>query len=382
MGPEMDNSSVFRSTPIRDLRVDAIRGFVLIWMTWSHVPPFPLRGFMVQTFGIVSAAEVFVFASGLVMAWLLQRLLDAQGSRAVVVRAFTRAGQLYITHLAMLIVLLSAAGEHILKVNIANAQLAQHIEPGLLLRGACLIFQPYFLDILPMYVCFLLAAPLVLTQLAKGRVVLVGTISFGVWIVSWYVPVLNQQTFNVLSWQFMFISGMIAGHWRLMRRRSSSLPPFVSVICCAIAVVFVVLAHPNWFGLGHFLGHPLQYDIANRHLLTPVRLLNFGSVAAVVVSIPRTVDAWIPRPIYRGLILLGQSSLHVFVWSVGISYLVRSRFLDWQTLSKVEQFGAVWIFALSLFIPALFHRGVRKSKKPVSETTLVMQPTLSSFADT
>jgi len=367
------NSPSLSRTPLRDLRVDAIRGFVLIWMTWSHLPPFPLRGFLVQTFGIVSAAEVFVFVSGLVTAWLLQRLLEAQGSRAVVRRAFTRAGQLYVTHFAMLSLLLWATGE-----GIVNVKSAQHIDPGLLLRGACLVFQPYFLDILPMYVCFLLTAPLVLAQLAKGRAVLVGAVSFGLWMASWYVPVVNQQMFNVLAWQFMFISGVIAGHWRLTLGRSTSIPRFLTMICCAIAVVFSVLARPSWFGLGHFLGHPLQYEIANRHVLSPVRLLNFGTVAAVVVSIPRTVDLWVPRPIYRALILLGQSSVHVFVWSVGISYLVRSRFLDWQTLSKAEQFGAVWIFALSPFIPALFHRMVRKSKKCLSRATSVMRPMLSS----
>jgi hypothetical protein len=189
------------------------------------------------------------------------------------------------------------------------------------------------------------------------------------------------ETFNVLAWQFMFISGMIAGHWRLRRGRSTSLPQFAIVMCCAMTVVFVVLSRPSWFGFGHFLGHPLQDAIAKRHVLTPVRLLNFGAVAAVVVSIPRRVDSWIPRPIYRGLIVLGQSSLQVFVWSVGISYLVRSRFLEWQTLSRVEQLGAVWIFALSLFIPALIHRMLRKSKKGLNRATLVMQPALPNSVD-
>ena len=375
----MSDSVYSRSTPIRDLRVDAIRGFVLIWMTWSHLPPFPLRGFLVQTFGVVSAAEVFVFASGLVTAWLLARLLDSCGFRAVLQRAFTRAGQLYVTHLAMLTVLLLAMSEGILVVKVAEH--TERISPGLLLRGACLMFQPYFLDILPMYICFLLAAPLVLTQLAKGREVLVGAVSFGLWMVSWYVPVVNHQMFNVLGWQFIFISGMIAGHWRLTRGRPVSLPPFVVVICSAMTVIFGVLARPGWFGLGSVLGHPLQDVIANRHLLTPARLLNFGAVAAVVVSIPRSVDAWVPRPIYRGLIVLGQSSLQVFVWSVGISWVVRSVFLDWQRLSKLEQLGAVWIFALSLFLPALIHRMVRKSKKSVIKATLIMRPTLSNSVE-
>lgn len=326
-----------------------------------------------QTFGIVNAAEVFVFASGMVTAWLLGRLLASRGLRAVMRRSFARAGQLYVTHLAMMTVLLWAVGAGIIHVKV----LPQYSPAGLFLRAACFIFQPAFLDILPMYVCFLLAAPLVLTQLAKGRAVLVGAVSFGLWMTSWYVPVLTHQTFNVLAWQFMFISGMIAGHWRLSRGRSTSLPATAILVCCAITAVFGVLGHPGWFGLTRIIGRPLEFELTYKHLLMPARLLNFGAVAAVVVSIPRRVDAWVPRPVYRGLVLLGQSSLQVFVWSVATSYLVRTKFLSWQNLGTTQQMVIALTFALSLFIPALLHRMLCKPKTRARKTRLILRPAAS-----
>src|SRR5690349_23207156 len=136
----------------RDLRVDAIRGLVLVVMTWSHLPEWPLRSWIVQPFGIVNAAEVFVFASGLVSAWLMGKLLCAKGTRAVLRRAITRAGQLYLTHLTLFAMFLWAVREGYL-----HAAIPAHTNPVLLLlRILSFKLQPTFLDILPMYVVFVL----------------------------------------------------------------------------------------------------------------------------------------------------------------------------------------------------------------------------------
>jgi len=362
LGSGMRSGSTVRALGVpRDYRVDAIRGLVLVVMTWSHLPPTVLWRFVVQPFGIVNAAEVFVFASGLVTAWLLGKLLWTSGVRAVIRRAFRRAGQLYLTHLLMVLLLFWAARE-----GVVPAYLPIHSNPVVLLFNAAIFkLQPTFLDILPMYVLFLLGAPIVLALLARRRAVLVGSLSVALWAVSWYVPQLAHYTFNILAWQLMFVSGMIVGYWRLQHGRSVSLPRAVVAASWALVAVFFVLRHWSFFHL-HFpgaIGQVIVYHIDQRHLLLPLRLLDFAATVAVIASIPRTVDRLIPRLLYRGLALLGQSSLQVYAWTVLIGYFARTRLIGWAALTNAEQLMLAAVFALSLFVPALLHRQWRKALK-------------------
>jgi hypothetical protein len=50
----------------RDSRLDMLRGLCLVLMTVDHLPINPLFRFTNQTLGFVSAAEGFVFISGVV----------------------------------------------------------------------------------------------------------------------------------------------------------------------------------------------------------------------------------------------------------------------------------------------------------------------------
>lgn len=362
----------------RDFRVDVIRGLVLVVMTWSHLPEWSLRHWIVQPFGIVNAAEVFVFASGLVSAWLMGKLLWAKGARAVFRRALTRAGQLYLTHLSMFALFLWTAGKGLI-----HAPLPAHSNPvRLLLRILTFKLQPTFLDILPMYVFFVLAAPIVLMQLAKGRAGLVASLSFGLWAASWYVSSAAHYTFNILAWQLMFVSGMIAGYWRLERGRSTSLPKPVIALSWTLCAVFFLLRHSSVFHLvlPVEVNQILARTIDERHLLLPLRLLSFAAMVIAVISIPRTVDRLIPSALYRAVALIGQSSLQVYAWTVVLAYIARTKFVSWERLTAAEQTGIAALFALSLFLPVLLHRAWRRSlkssqrKRPLSVSNVLLPP--------
>lgn len=358
----------------RDYRVDVIRGLVLVVMTWSHLPESVLWHWIVQPLGIVNAAEVFVFASGLVTAWLLGKLLWTKGTFAVAERAFRRAGQLYLTHLLMVVLLIWTVRKGLLL-----GFVPVHSNPlVLLLKAAIFRFQPSFLDILPMYVMFLIGAPILLILLARGRAVLVGSLSAVLWALSWYVRPFAHYTFNVLAWQMVFVSGMIVGYWRLERGRSASLPRLLVLCCWILFTLFFILRHWSLFHL-HFpaqVVQVVQYHINERHLLLPLRLLDFAATVVLVVSIPRRIDRLIPRQLYRGLAFLGQSSLQVYVWTVLIAYFARTRLVGWETLTDAEQVMLALAFATSLFIPALLHRQWRKALKERDKAPIVIPKAL------
>jgi OpgC protein len=63
----------------RDTRIDTLRGLFLVLMTFDHLPYHPLLRLTMQSLGFVSAAEGFVFVSGLVSAGVYGRILAKQG---------------------------------------------------------------------------------------------------------------------------------------------------------------------------------------------------------------------------------------------------------------------------------------------------------------
>src|SRR5438477_11804503 len=78
----------------RDCRIDALRGICLIVMTCKHLPK-PLHAITYQPPAFVSAAEVFVFLSGLVSACAHVRVLIRLGFRPTVWGAWGRVTLLY-----------------------------------------------------------------------------------------------------------------------------------------------------------------------------------------------------------------------------------------------------------------------------------------------
>jgi hypothetical protein len=152
----------------RDVRVDALRGLFLMVMMVDHLPYHPLLRFSRQSFGFVSAAEGFVFVSGLVSAWVYGRILHKQGEAALRRRAWHRARDIYLTHLFLYSVALLGGLWGGWRV---ASQFADFW--GAWWHGAVLIYQPRLFGILPMYAVFMLLVPLLLQQMAKGRAVLI-----------------------------------------------------------------------------------------------------------------------------------------------------------------------------------------------------------------
>src|SRR5262249_49152159 len=92
----------------RDSRVDALRGLMLVVMTLDHLPAHPLLRLTKQSLGFVSAAEGFVFLSDMVSAWTYGKVFFRQGAAALRRRAWSRARDLYITHVLIYTIALVA----------------------------------------------------------------------------------------------------------------------------------------------------------------------------------------------------------------------------------------------------------------------------------
>jgi hypothetical protein len=310
----------------RRLELDAARGLMLVWITLTHLPT-AASAYVNQPFGFVSAAEGFIFLSALFTGRIYFRLAEHDGYRAMTRRLWGRTLRLYCYHALLL------AFAFLVAVPIAS----RGNRPGLhnlldfyfmagakqsITEAALLIYRPPLLDILPMYVIFLMftSAALLLSRKIGWKpilwtgFVLWGLAQFGLRDISYTfltrfipirIPLHEMGSFDLWGWQFLWIVGV----WLGVRWAQNDLPieiwaKRVVIPAALIAVVFFVMRrlieHGLRLGASEFL-----FD---KWHLGPARLLDFTAVAMLLVV---SQSIWKPLAV-RPLVLLGQSSLQVF----------------------------------------------------------------------
>ncbi|MGB9205957.1 MAG: OpgC domain-containing protein [Terriglobales bacterium] len=362
------------SCAVRDPRIDTLRGIFLVLMTVDHLPNHPLLRFTFQSFGFVSAAEGFVFVSGLVSGAVYGRILAKQGEANLRRRAWHRARDIYLTHVLLYTFALLGGLW-------GGLQIASRL-PGLWTgwwHGALLISQPPLFGILPMYAVFLLLTPLLLEQMARGRALPIGAASMALWLAAqWGIgtpahnpPWLQLGFFNILAWQLLFVAGAFFGH-RKAAGRGSPIPAsrLLLVFSLVLAAMLFLVRHRLLFA-----GNLMRVDIptalgAWRSINHPLRLINFAAFAYIVWYAPRSIDKKLHGlSAFRFLRYLGQHSLQVFAWSTLVTYTAFSCRGSWASLPPVWRALLVVTAALSLAIPAWLHQRWRLQKDKISLTT-------------
>src|SRR5450432_1057264 len=144
----------------RRLELDALRGLMLVWITLTHLPT-AASAYVNQPFGFVSAAEGFIFLSALFTGRIYFRMAEHDGYGPMTRKLWLRTLRLYGYHALLL------AFAFLVAVPIAS----RGSRPGLhnlldfyfmvgprqaITEAALLIYRPPLLDILPMYIIFLM----------------------------------------------------------------------------------------------------------------------------------------------------------------------------------------------------------------------------------
>lgn len=316
----------------RDLRLDALRGFLLVAMAVNHLDT-ELRVLTDYPFGFVSSAEGFVFLSGLVAGLVYTRRMTTLSPPELRQKAWHRAGQIYLAHLTSFAIALVGLNLVVLgKIPgtfAAPPAFCEHPVRSLLL-GASLLYQPGLLDILPMYCGFMLALPLMLGALRKGHWGRLLALSGSLWLLSqlglrdqaarWlqtFLPV-NLGAFDILAWQLLFVLGTIFGYyWATASKPLLSFRPAMLALCLFVAV-------PLWFCIKYHdlpagLSMNMVWSWADKTHIAPLRLVNFVVlaylIAAVAVHRPRFLTI-------RPLAFLGRNSLVVFTAQATICFFV------------------------------------------------------------
>jgi hypothetical protein len=310
----------------RRLEIDAVRGLMLVWMALTHLPTF-LPNYTNQPFGFVSASEGFIFLSALFTGRIYLRLAERNGYGVMRQKLFLRTLRLYAYHALLLAfafliaVPIAARGNRPQLHNLLDYYFTagpKHAIPDAFL----LIYRPPLLDILPMYILFLLVTPLALTltrrigwaPLLAGSATIWFLAHLGVReaehgfvndVLRVHIPMNEMGSFDLWGWQFLWILGL----WFGVRWAQGNLPveEWARHAVIPAAIVFAVLL-PLRYAVGRGIELGALEPMFDKWHFGVIRLLNFAAVAALLIRFQPILKPLAVRP----LVLLGQSSLQVF----------------------------------------------------------------------
>lgn len=300
----------------RDLRFDSLRGLMILCMTANHLPT-RLRALTDESLGLFSAAEGFVFLSGLMAGWIYTRKLRETNQDTLLKQCRERVKTIYLWHIVAFVtcLVLVILSSHLFGFASFNTPRLFYQNPLLaLILGSVFLQQPGLLDILPMYCVMYALLPLALKWIEAGYRNTVLMISFTIWLITQFAPPIDTisffpvvlGSFNLYAWQFIFILGVIAGNTRL--NKNENIKPRFSLILGASIVILACLSiqhlgwRPAWSD--KFFGVSL-----NKPALGFMRLTNFGCVAYIITLIGSKFPHLFSWP---KLAFLGKHSIAVF----------------------------------------------------------------------
>ena len=310
----------------RRLELDAVRGLMLVWMALTHLPTF-LPTYTNQPFGFVSASEGFIFLSALFTGRIYFRLAEHDGYPAMRRKLWMRTLRLYGYHVLLLAfaflvaVPIAAHGNRPGLHNLLDFYFAAGPKQSII-EALLLIYRPPLLDILPMYILFLLFTPVALTVSRRIAWPTILTAAGTLWFLAHLgvrraeydfvnhvlgvrIPLNEMGSFDVWGWQFLWILGL----WLGVRWAKGDLPvqDWARRIVIPAAIVAAILL-PFRYAVGHGIELGAFEPLFDKWHFGVVRLINFAAVAALLIRFQSALKPLAVRP----LVLLGQASLQVF----------------------------------------------------------------------
>jgi hypothetical protein len=371
----------------RDLRLDFMRGFVMMFVICVHLEYLSyINALMWERLGFFSSAEGFVGLSGVVLGMVYGQKLGKDGFRACAIRIWRRALQLWRVNVFIIASIL------VMRVlPWPDTAVLTHWQPAtggqgyalfpplgthwweLLKQSLLLQIGPHQFQVMGLYVLVIAGAPAVLLALHRGhwRAVLLASAAvylMNLWLGLRIGPLKSEYAFPVLSWQFVFYGGMVAGfhHRAVFARLADPEGGWMMRVALAGTVLFALAALGNPGTAFWPWPLPWRYDSASFQLiydtwlakerLAPLRLLNNLCFYAVFFRLLSLHWETCHRALGWLLVPIGQASLYVFIWHVYIVLLVANLPLaamhsaELNTVAHILAVLLVWWMVRSRFL--------------------------------
>lgn len=330
--------------------LDALRGVMLVLMTLTHMPT-RLAERVGQPLGFVSAAEGFVVLSAYMAGWVYSDLARRQGVAAMWRSFESRALKIYLCQAALLLFLftvIAALGIKVQQRAVTDLISFYLDDPWLATRAALVMFyNPPLLDILPMYVLFMMLSPFVLAAAMRRGWAGWMACSVALWLLAQFgfgqvayhavrsftgldVPIAQTGAFDPLAWQFVWLFGLCLGAGGLtlppMKDGVMQFPRWLLTVALIIGGVCFVWRHVQ--GQTPFLVWRELNSAFDKWQLGPLRLVNFFVLVVLFMRFGPVLLTFKRRWVF--LETLGAASLPVFC-----AHLV-------MVLLSLALFGASW----------------------------------------
>ena len=368
----------------RFTELDILRGFLLLWMTLTHLPT-KASVIANQTFGFVSGAEGFIFLAAFMMGYILQRNQQKWGDSGVLHDVLKRTLRIYIYHCALLAIAFTLVAQVALRSHSLALEnlLSFYLQSPkhAVIAGALLQYRPSLMDILPMYIVFMLLTPVVrkAAQSLGWKPVLF--VSLTIWasaqfgLRAWadrhsdffglHVPQSSTGAFDLYGWQLLWIVGLALGSIcakKLSAAPSSAatsdrwMPDWLVNVSLLIAATFLVMRYAP---TDHWVDARLYGWLIDKWHLGVARLVNFAAVGLLLVRFGSHLAG---LALFKPLASLGKASIQVF--SVHVLFCIAG-----HALSKGADTDLSWLeqsILVGVTIPALFitaHLANKRSSK-------------------
>ena len=282
----------------RDLRLDLLRG-IGQWMVYlDHIPYDFLNWFTIRNYGFSDAAEIFVFISGYSIGFAYGPAVKAGQFVAGAKRLWTRASQLYVAHIFLFLFFTAQIARTAARFDNPmykdQFNVAQFLDRSDIMIGQALLlkYKPVNLDVLPLYIVLMLAAPVVVWGLLRRpnwTLLFSAVLYFAARYFDWNLPSFPGGTwyFNPFAWQFLFVFGIWCGFGGGPTVRTAALSRPVTIVAVAW-LVFAFLIVMTWHvpTLARFVPQALSHAIypIDKTNLDPLRLTHFLAVLVVLAT--------------------------------------------------------------------------------------------------
>lgn len=316
----------------RDARIDAVRGLALLIIFINHMPGNIVSGFMPHNFGFSDAADIFVLLAGISAVLAYGTLIERRGLGVGAVRIGARLWTLYIAHIAVFLIVCGVVARAVtgthnpLYIEAINIQPFFNDTPAAVVDALTLTYQPYYLDILPLYIVLLALFP-ALYYLVRVSPALVLATSALVWQGAVHLGLNFPNTgaagwfFNPFAWQFLFTLGVVIGRAMLLRIEGPR-SRLIDLLAAGFLVfaLLVKLSSGNPFGLSILNDWIENLQIgSDKTNLATVRVLHLAALAWLFIRFVPAGSALISGLVGRNLAVMGRHSLEVFCAGIVLS---------------------------------------------------------------
>ena len=209
-----------------------MRGLMLVWIALTHLPT-AASSWVNQPFGFVGAAEGFIFLSALFTGRIYFRMAEHDGYRTMTLKLWATHAALIWLPRTLASFRVSGGGAHCRPWRSARASQSFRFyfmagAKQAVTEAALLVYRPPLLDILPMYIIFLIFTsvaillarrigwkPILWTSFAFWGLAQFGFRSAEHTLMMQYIPTripLNEMgSFDLWAWQFLWFIGVWLG---------------------------------------------------------------------------------------------------------------------------------------------------------------------------